>query len=368
MSVVQDQYLYDEYCGSALPPPMARGRARELATRLGVSELEDICSGLQNNICRVTVDDGDRVCPDARDMDTVVVRCGKKPAYCVSAQNLMTEWQRTPRTKHFYSPKSRQMVEVVQKRRGTPKARKQLTCVERRGNAALCNENPSCYIERPSMAWLDRMSDCKPYVTKSCHDDAYVNRQVLLDAVLRAQQETPSGNFRRRIERNIDLMTETEICQAISGFYPSFDTEAIGSVKKLNAVTKAVLGQTDMLTAKTLQEYAYDSDITLSPSAAHALTAGFNAISAALSTQAPWWFYFIAYPSGRAALKDILSDSKSGQVFALSLLMTGMKGNWIFDDVMGLLDHVKISDYALVQNLASTVSGVLLRQISNKLK
>jgi hypothetical protein len=366
MSVINDDYLYHEYCTAPLPPPMAHGRARELASRLGVPEKTDICTGLHERVCRVSVEDGDRMCPGAQDLDNVVVRCGNAVS-CRSAGDLVREWKAKPDAQERFSPKHRELVRQTFKWRGTPKARSKLTCVERRGNAELCEENSLCFVEDAAgPAFLQRLNDCKAYAPTECVPG--ISRALLLDAVLRMHTASLSGNFRRRLERNIDAMADKEVCQALQGFYPPKKAvTAQGLIKQVNGLAQLVLGESNMLDAETLQAWAEEADVDLKAKTAGLLAAAFNVASAGLSLKAPWWFYFSMYPSGRAAFQDILSDRAAGHILKLTLLLTGMKGNIFFNDIEGLLDKIPLGN-STYNGYASIAASALLSVLGSKLK
>ena len=356
MSVINDDYLYSDYCASPTRPEISAPRARELANRVGVPPNVDICTGLSQRLCRVQQD----ACPDSSTYDTIGTTCGTQRT-CISAGKLIEKWKTDHDDYARYSPRDRIIVKQTLKKRGTPKARAKLTCAERRGNTMLCDENPLCKTVTKGYEFLGQTADCVP-------KQPLCSRFILLDAILRTLDEDPSGNMKRRIEQNIKILKTDAVCAAIEGFYPS-KRFPVDATNQLNTLASSILGKSDTLDTEALQSIANSAGIEVLPKTAILLTTAFNAASAALAVNAPWWLYFTAYPSGRDALRDILSDSASGQVFKLSLIMTGVKGNWIFEDQKGLLDSINLfNSHPIIGSLASTLTGVLLRQLSSKLK
>lgn len=356
MSVLQDSYLYDDYCGEVLPARSQHARARELATKLGVPARTEPCAGLAETLCRVQ---GLNDCAGDDVFDSFVVRCGvNNPQKCRRAGEEVASWQQDPRRQHVYSPADRALLRRVASQRGTPRKRDALTCVERRGHRALCSSD-NCFY---------RDGDCFPPVVSCGDDDA---RRVLLDALLRKQPNLLrlSGNARRRLEQHVAALSPAALCQVWPDFFPAAATPAVkgGAVARLNTLVGLVLDKKDTLTTSRLRAALEDVDVDLGPTA-DVFAAALNAIIAAVSTQAPWWFYFLAYPTGREAFQNMLSGGVSGELFKLSLLMTGMKGNFLFDDVNGLLDKIPVSQNPYIQTAASTITGILLRQLSGRFK
>lgn len=355
MSVLQDQYLYDTYCGEVLPAREQHARIRQLATKLGVEEQQDACEGLAQRLCRAT-----SPC-DGLAWDSVNVQCGRNEPECVSARSEMQTWARQPRREHSFSPDDRAYVRRIAKQRGTPRQRAQLTCAERHGHQALCIKDPDCA--------MNQNGECVMQVSTTCRDTE-VARRVLLDALLRRQPNLMelSGNARRRFVANIENMSEADICKVWDEFFPLPTKTPKGNApRRLKALTAMVLSPEDTLEPETLQRWVRQLDIDLGVTAA-TFAAVFNAVSAAVSTQAPWWFYFLFYPTGREAFRDMLRGTTSGELLKLSLFLTGMKGNYLFNDIYGLFDTIQISENPYIQSLASTLSGILLRQIGNKTK
>lgn len=354
MSVLEDQYLYDTYCGSVLPPPEQQARIRKLAENLSVPIDEDPCLGIAKRRCRVN-----RLCENNDTYDSVEVQCGDQPPECISATAELQNWQRVPKREYAFSPKDRAIVRRIKKQRGTPRERAKLTCVERRGHQTLCEEKPSCVFDEAS-----RDCEVRGDVT-SCEET--LAREVLLDELLRKQPNLLelSGNARRKIANNIQSLTPIEICRAWEEFFPVvplLEKTSDNVSARLNAITAMILSPEDTIDTKDIQKLFHRWDVDLGRTAP-TFVAILNAIVAAVSTQAPWWFYFTAYPSGRQAFESMMQGQ--GEILKLSLLLSGMSGNILFQDIPGLLSNVSITNNESINALVPTLSGILVRQIGN---
>jgi hypothetical protein len=363
MLLKMNEYLYEDYCAQPTRPREWLSQAQHLAWRLGakdVSSVDKVCDFIQNNTCRITNDQSESVCAGEATEHTVVMQCGTQPARCYDRKTLQQQVAREPAVKLQLGPKQLRLL-------NTDRSDPNSSCFERRGSRQFCAANQQCeYTEasRWQKFMLGRQDDCqvKQQVSMS-HCGTIVDQDnVIIDMFLRfmeARNVNVSRRLKAQVRANLQYMSPEAKCALIKKHQP------VPVHKRLNALATMILG-TDVIRAEQLSDHVDMDSNTLQN-----LTAALNLASAALVSSAPWWLYLTLYPSGRTILQQVLNNDRAGQLFVISLLLTGVKGNWIFEDLNGLLDYVDFTTVKEwlsfipvdVEATAKTLVGLLTRKL-----
>lgn len=358
-----NEYLYEQYCTQLTRPRDFFPQAQELARRLGatdVSSVDTVCEFIDNNKCRVINDQSETVCPGQATEHTVVLKCGQDEPVCHDRKLLQEQVARRPDLALRLGPKQLRHLHTA---RDDPNS----SCFERRGSRQFCSANPQCEYTEPGW-WRRNMlgyqDDCQVRQQVSSSECGIIVDQdnVIMDMYLRfmeARNADVSRRLKARVRANLQSMSFDAKCALIKRH------QSIPISDRLQALATMILG-TDVIRAEQLSQH-----VSMDPNTLHTLTVALNLASAALVSSAPWWLYLTLYPSGRTILKQILNNERAGQLFLVSLLLTGVKGNWIFQDLNGLLDYVDftiLKDWLSnvpvdVEAAAKTMVGLLTRKL-----
>jgi hypothetical protein len=359
-----NEFLYDEYCTQLAPPRVLFRDAQQLAERLAdrpADTVDQVCDIIRTHTCRVSNDQAESTCPGAT-ADTVVLQCGQDAPQCYTRQELLTKVAQNPYVRLQLGPK--QMRKLNNMRRES-----NASCFERRGSRQFCQENSQCEYTTPNFweRWLGYGSDCQVQSSEQAKPCTELMDQdnIIMDLFLRfmdARNVEVSRRLKQKVRANLKVLTFDQKCELIKKH------QVVAPHKQATSVAALLLGPDDLITINMLPQKLQR---IVDPSTLQNLIALLNLTSAALVINAPWWLYLTLYSSGRVILWQVLNNQHAGRMFVLSMLLTGMKGNWFFKDLQGLFDYIDLSiiqDWLSnvpidIKAVATTVAGVLVRKM-----